>query len=93
MYPETIDRHSKLPYYQQLYEILLGKIQRREWLPGDRIPPESELIEEYQVSRNTVRQVFDKLVNDGLIYRQRGRGSFRRAPHTGAIHDAHRQLH
>ena len=76
MHPETIDRFSKLPYYQQLYEILLGKIQRREWQPGDMIPPESELIEEYQVSRNTVRQVLEKLVNDGLIYRQRGRGSF-----------------
>jgi GntR family transcriptional regulator len=76
MYPETIDRFSKLPYYQQLYEILLGKIQRREWQPGDMIPPESELIEKYQVSRNTVRQVLEKLVNDGLIYRQRGRGSF-----------------
>jgi GntR family transcriptional regulator len=76
MYPETIDRFSKLPFYQQLYEILLGKIQRQEWQPGDIIPPESELIETYQVSRNTVRQVLDKLVNDGLIYRQRGRGSF-----------------
>jgi len=76
MHPETIDRFSKLPYYQQLYEILLGKILRREWQPGDMIPPESELIEEYQVSRNTVRQVLEKLVNDGLIYRQRGRGSF-----------------
>jgi GntR family transcriptional regulator len=76
MYPETIDRFSKLPYYQQVYEILHGKIQRREWQPGDMIPPESELIEKYQVSRNTVRQVLDKLVNEGLIYRQRGRGSF-----------------
>ena len=62
MYPETIDRFSKLPYYQQLYEILLGKIQRQEWQPGDMIPPESELVEIYQVSRNTVRQVLDKLV-------------------------------
>ena len=76
MYLETIDRFSKLPYYQQLYEILHDKIQHREWQPGDKIPPESELIEQYQVSRNTVRQVLDKLVNDGLIYRQRGRGSF-----------------
>jgi len=76
MHPEIIDRFSKLPYYQQLYEILLGKIQRGEWQPGDMIPPESELIEDYQVSRNTVRQVLEKLVNDGLIYRQRGRGSF-----------------
>jgi GntR family transcriptional regulator len=76
MYPETIDRYSKLPYYQQLYEILRGKIARAEWKPGDMIPPESELISQYQVSRSTVRQVLDMLVNDGLIYRQRGRGSF-----------------
>lgn len=76
MYPETIDRYSKLPFYQQLYEILRGKIARGEWEPGDLIPPESELIESYQVSRSTVRQVLDMLVNEGLIYRQRGRGSF-----------------
>ena len=76
MYPEAIDRYSKLPFYQQLYEILRGKIQRGEWQPGDLMPPESELIETYQVSRNTVRQVLEMLVNEGLIYRQRGRGSF-----------------
>ena len=76
MFPETIDRHSKLPFYQQLYEILRGKIQRGEWQPGDLIPAESDLIDSYQVSRNTVRQVLDMLVNEGLIYRQRGRGSF-----------------
>lgn len=75
-YPEAIDRYSKLPFYQQLYEILRGKIQRGEWQPGDLIPPESELIETYQLSRNTVRQVLDMLVNEGLIYRQRGRGSY-----------------
>lgn len=40
------------------------------------IAPESELIESYQVSRSTVRQVLDMLVQEGLIYRQRGRGSF-----------------
>ena len=76
MFPETIDRESKLPFYQQLYEILRGKIQRGEWQPGDLIPTESELIASYQISRNTVRQVLDMLVNEGLIYRQRGRGSF-----------------
>jgi GntR family transcriptional regulator len=73
---ENIDRHSKLPYYQQLYEILRGKITRGEWESGDMIPPESELVEQYQVSRSTVRQVLDMLVQEGLIYRQRGRGSF-----------------
>ncbi len=71
-----IDRNSKLPLYHQLYEILRDKIVRREWQPGDRIPSESELIERYQVSRTTVRQVLDMLVNEGLIYRQSGRGTF-----------------
>ena len=73
---DSIDRRSKLPYYQQLYEILRGKIARKEWKSGDMIPPESELIETYQVSRSTVRQVLDMLVNEGLIYRERGRGTF-----------------
>jgi len=73
---ENINRTSKLPLYHQLYEILRGKISSGEWQPGDTIPPESELIERYQVSRTTVRQVLDMLVNEGLIYRQRGRGTF-----------------
>ena len=40
------------------------------------IPPESELVAYYRVSRTTVRQVLDLLVKEGLIVRQRGRGSF-----------------
>ena len=40
------------------------------------ILPESELCKLYQVSQITVRQALDNLVSDGLIYRQRGRGSF-----------------
>jgi GntR family transcriptional regulator len=73
---DAINRQSKLPLYQQLYEVLRGNITRGEWKPGDLIPAESELIEQYGVSRITVRQVFDMLVREGLIYRQRGRGSF-----------------
>ena len=76
MYPESINKHSKLPYYQQLYEILRQKIILGEWKPGDMIPTESELIGTYQVSRNTVRQVLDILVNEGYIYRHRGKGTF-----------------
>jgi len=73
---DTINRQSKLPLYQQLYDVLRGHIMRGEWKPGDLIPAESELIEHYGVSRITVRQVLDMLVQEGLIYRQRGRGSF-----------------
>ncbi len=71
-----INRNLKIPYYQQLYEILRNRIIHSEWKPGDLIPAEPELIATYKVSRNTVRDVMDKLVNEGLIYRERGRGSF-----------------
>jgi GntR family transcriptional regulator len=73
---ERINRNSKLPYYQQLYEILRANISRGEWKPGDLIPGESELIKLYAVSRITVRQVLEMLVREGLIYRERGRGTF-----------------
>lgn len=71
----AIVRDSKLPFYHQLYEILRRNILRN-LQPGDMLPPESELIEQYQVSRITVRQALEALVNEGLIYRQRGRGTF-----------------
>jgi GntR family transcriptional regulator len=71
-----IVRESKLPIYHQLYELLRSNIVRGEWQPGHMLPSESELIEQYEVSRITVRQALEALVNDGLIYRQRGRGTF-----------------
>lgn len=71
-----IDRASKLPLYHQLYELLRGDILDGRWQPGDLLLSESEMVERYQISRTTVRQVLDMLVNEGLIYRQRGRGTF-----------------
>ena len=71
-----LDRSSKVPLYHQLYEILRGKIIDGDWPTGAMIPPESELCSIYLVSQITARQALDNLVNDGLIYRQRGRGSF-----------------
>ncbi len=69
-------RNSVLPFYYQLYEILRKQILAGDWKPGDLIPTETELLEQYELSRTTVRQSLDMLVNDGLIYRQRGRGTF-----------------
>ena len=72
----SLSRQSKLPLYQQLYDILRGELMRGQWKPGDMLPAESELMQRFEVSRITVRQVLDMLVRDGLIYRQQGRGSF-----------------
>ncbi|MBI9046592.1 MAG: GntR family transcriptional regulator [Anaerolineaceae bacterium] len=71
-----INRQSKTPLYQQIYEILHGQITQGIWQVGNMIPAEPELIEHFNVSRTTVRQVLEMLENDGLIIRQQGRGTF-----------------
>jgi len=71
-----IDRDGRLPLYRQVYEILHKKILLKDWKPGDRLPTESELMRDYGVSRITMRTVLDMLVQEGLIYRQAGRGTF-----------------
>jgi GntR family transcriptional regulator len=71
---------SPLPYYQQLYAILRDQIVSGDWKPGDMLPSEKELIEQYEISRITVRQALEKLVEEGLIYRRRGLGTFVAVP-------------
>jgi GntR family transcriptional regulator len=67
---------NKIPLYQQLYEILRARIARGELKPGDMLPPEMQLMTQYGAGRVTVRQALDLLVQDGLIYRERARGTF-----------------
>jgi GntR family transcriptional regulator len=73
---EMLDRESPVPLYHQLYEILRSHIELGVWKPGEMIPPESELKKRYGVSQITVRQSLNILVENGTIYRRRGKGTF-----------------
>ena len=44
--------------------------------PGDRLPSDAELCEQYGVSRMTARQAVQLVATDGLIDRRRGAGTF-----------------
>jgi GntR family transcriptional regulator len=59
-----------------LKEILREQIRQGEWKPGDLIPSERELSEKYGISRMTARQAITDLVNEGLFYREQGKGTF-----------------
>ena len=72
----AIYRNSPLPRYYQLKEIMREKVQSDEWKPGDLIPSERELSEKYGISRMTARQAITELVNEGLFYREQGKGTF-----------------
>lgn len=73
---DAIDRSSPVPLYAQLRRILLGKIEERDWQPGQLIPSESALEQRYGLSRITVRQALGELVHAGLLERHQGRGTF-----------------
>jgi GntR family transcriptional regulator len=73
---DTIHRHSSVPLHAQLTGILRQKINSKELLPGDQIPTEVELGKQYSLSRNTIRQAIEKLINEGYVYRDHGRGTF-----------------
>lgn len=73
---DSIDFESYIPYYIQLMDILREKIQLAEWVPGDQIPGEQFLCEQYRVSRTVVRQALRELEYEGVISRQKGKGTF-----------------
>ena len=73
---DRVSRQSKSPLYEQIYQLLRNKIADGQLRPGDLLSSEAELVEQYQVSRATVRQALDELVSDGLIQRKQGRGTF-----------------
>jgi GntR family transcriptional regulator len=72
----TIVRNGPLPRYYQLKEIIREKVRSGDWPPGQPIPSERELSEQYGISRMTVRQSVSALVNEGLLFREQGRGTF-----------------
>lgn len=62
------------PYYRQIAERLRDML---EHLPsGERLPSEPKLAKSFKVSRFTVAKAVEQLVNDGLIYRKQGSGTF-----------------
>lgn len=72
----TVDPHSPIPLYHQIYLDLRQMIQRGVIAPGDVLPPELEICQAYSVGRQTVRQAIARLVDEGLVERFAGRGTF-----------------
>ena len=71
-----LDESSAQPLYQQLQRALRGAIENRVIGPDDALPPERDLAEMLNVSRITVRKAIDELVEDGLLIRKQGSGTF-----------------
>jgi GntR family transcriptional regulator, arabinose operon transcriptional repressor len=71
-----IDSGKSEPKYLQLKHIMTSYLEQEHYQADQKIPTEIELAERFQVSRGTVRQALGKLVNEGVIYKKHGLGTF-----------------
>lgn len=71
-----IDKTSFVPLYAQLEQVMKAEIENGYLLAGDMLPSEQEVMEYHQLSRTTVRQAIADLVNEGLLYKKKGVGTF-----------------
>lgn len=72
----TVDRESPVPLYRQLYDLLRSRIMQGDLTAGEVIPTEMDLVQHFNLSRVTVRRALQLLVDEGLVLRQAGKGSF-----------------
>lgn len=69
-----LDKQSLVPLHLQLREILQNEIDQAVY--ADKIPSEYELVDRFNVSRSTVRQAIKSLVDDGVLEKKHGLGTF-----------------
>ena len=66
-------RHFK---YQRAREALCRRIEKGEFPPGSRLPPEARLPSLLRVGQKTVQRVLSELTREGVLVRRRGSGTF-----------------
>ena len=71
-----LSRTNPLPLYHQLKEELRSLVDDGALKPGDAVPSERELCERHHISRMTVSKAISTLVNEGVLYREQGKGTF-----------------
>ena len=96
---QPLEKKSQSPLYQQLMMRLKNDILSGAYPPGGRIPSEQWLCDAYGVSRVTVRKALLDLVQEGLLVRRQGKGTFvaderiqRDLAHITSFSDACRQM-
>jgi GntR family histidine utilization transcriptional repressor len=73
---DEIDKTAPEPIYQQIKNTIQEKIRNGDWLAGQKLPSENDLVEALGVSRMTIHRSLRELTHEGLINRVHGIGSF-----------------
>lgn len=75
-----IDLKNEKPLYLQLVEAIKQKISSNTWKIGMMIPSENELSREFDISVGTVKKSLGLLVQEGVLFRRQGKGTFVATP-------------
>ena len=81
----NIDRQAFEPAYVQLVNIIREQIAKGVYLPGDRLPSETELCKRYQVSPMTVRRSINVLLDQGIVSTIQGSRTYVKAPDLAGV--------
>ena len=65
-----------LPAYMKIHDQIKKDIDEHRWAIGERLPSERDLAEQFEVSRMTLRQAVSLLVEEGVLERRVGSGTF-----------------
>jgi GntR family transcriptional regulator len=71
--PTPVDRSHPLPLWAQVLSSLRARLQNGEF--AERFPTDEQLVTDYEVSRQTVREAVRRLADEGLLERMRGRAT------------------
>lgn len=72
----ALEESGRGPLYRQVQSLIRDAMNAGSLRPEETIPPERELASELGVSRITIRKAIDGLVDEGLLTRRQGAGTF-----------------
>ena len=75
MEPVIKEKNVKIPLYVTVYETICQWLKDGKYKPGDKLPGENILAEQFQVSRGTLRQAMLLLQEVGLVGNHQGKGN------------------
>ena len=88
LYGREIIPHHMLSYVEQVYDILVGEIERGRWKVDDRLPGVNFLAKELDFGTKTIQSAYDRLKQDGYVRSLGYRGTYLKAQHPLASIEA-----
>src|SRR5699024_601893 len=73
---DKLNLYEGLPLYKQIEKYVRNRIDNNEWPVGYQIPTENEFSKTFEVSRITVIKALERLVEEGMLVRMQGKGTF-----------------